>query len=603
MIDVAQTLQQTFGFSAFRPGQEEVVDALMQGHHVLAVMPTGGGKSLCYQLPALLNDGLTIVVSPLIALMQNQVAQLQSLGIAAETVNSARSPEEKADIWRRMQRGALQLLYLSPELLSTERVLRAFEKLAIRQIIVDEAHCISQWGHDFRPEYGTLGDLRHRFPDAVIGAFTATADQTTREDIRARLFGEAPNRLFVQGFDRPNIKVSVADKNRPEQQLLRLLKADPGPQGIVYRLSRKKTEATAMTLQDAGYKAAAYHAGLPSHVRDNVLNRFLSEPDLIVVATIAFGMGIDKPDVRFVYHLDLPSNLEAYYQEIGRAGRDGLPAEAMLFYGFDDIRLRRMMIDNSDASDERKRVDHRRLDALLAFTEATGCRKQTLLGYFGEETTPCGKCDRCLDPPELKDASDLARSLFETIERTGTRFGQAHILDIVRGDITSKVDQYGHDRLATFGTLRQHERRVLQSAVRQLYASHFVEVDIEGHGALKLTQKASGVLNGQETVALDLNRHKVVAKPKKRKTFTLPENVDQALLAILKQYRLDLAKERGVPAYIVFTDASLIDMAEKRPSNEAEFRALHGVGERKCEEFAAPFLRLLADYADRYPAN
>ena len=590
-----KVLKDVFGFAAFRPGQAEVVEQLMAGNHTLAVMPTGGGKSLCYQLPACLKDGLTIVVSPLIALMQNQVAQLRALGVAAATVNSNTPRDEKAAIWREIQDGTLKLLYVSPELLAGERVLAAFGRLPVAQIIVDEAHCISQWGHDFRPSYQALGDLRRRFPNAVIGAFTATADKVTREDIQRQLMGDLPCTVFVHGFDRPNIALRILEKNRPEQQLETLLRAAPGPQGIVYRLSRKKVEQTAAQLCKAGWNALPYHAGLDAGIRATTLDRFLSEPDVIVVATIAFGMGIDKPDVRFVYHLDMPGNVEAYYQEIGRAGRDGAPAEAVMLYGMGDLRLRRMMIEDGARDDELKRVEQRRLDALVAICEASTCRKQALLRYFGEEAPPCGACDRCLDPPELKDASELARHLFTTIEATGSRFGQAHIIDIVQGKTNEKIEARGHDRLATFGSLAALERTLLQSALRQLYAAHYFEIDIAGYGALKLTDRGRAVLAG-EGVALDLKRHqqqKSASRGNGRRA--IPQDVeDPELLARLKAVRLELARERAVPAFVIFSDATLIDMANRRPADRAAFREVHGVGESKCEAFAEPFLKAIA---------
>ena len=597
-------LLRVFGFHGFRPGQREIVEALMAGEDLLAVLPTGGGKSLCYQLPAVMKPGLTLVVSPLIALMDNQVAQLRLLGVEAASVHSGVDRAERARIWQAIKGGRLKLLYLSPELLGTERLQAALDRLPVGQIIVDEVHCVSQWGHDFRPDYRNLATLPARYPQACVAGFTATADRVTREDITSQLFKDREARVFVHGFDRPNIKLTVLQKERPERQLLDILARFPGQQGIVYRLARKATEETAANLEAAGYRAVAYHAGLDGGLRKVLLDRFLTEPDLIVVATIAFGMGIDKPDIRFVVHLDLPGNLEAYYQEIGRAGRDGAPAEAIMLYGFDDIRRRRWLIENGTATDAQKRVEHRRLDALLAFTETSGCRKQALLGYFGETAPPCGACDRCLEPPELSDATGLARSLLEAIHATDARFGQAHLIDVLAGDQTSKVTQFRHDRLEVFGAARAVDKRVLKNAVRQLYASGVIEVDIAGHGALRPGRKAEAILAGEATIALDL------APPRKRPakakraadgaaapaTSLAPADAD--LLKTLKALRLEIAREIDKPAYVVFSDATLTDMAEKRPHDRVSFLAVDGVGETKQSLYAERFLAAIRDFVN-----
>jgi ATP-dependent DNA helicase RecQ len=591
-------LERVFGFEGFRAGQREIVEALLAGRDLLAVMPTGGGKSLCYQLPAVLKDGLTLVVSPLIALMDNQVAQLRLLGVEAAAVHSGIDRGERARIWQAIKDGRLKLLYLSPELLGTERLQAALDQLPVSQIIVDEVHCLSQWGHDFRPDYRNLSTLPARYAGACVAGFTATADRVTREDIAAQLFKDRQPEVFVHGFDRPNITLKVVEKERPERQLQEVLERFKGRQGIVYRLARKATEETAAGLVAAGHRAVAYHAGLDGPLRRELLDRFLTEPDLIVVATIAFGMGIDKADIRFVVHLDLPGNLEAYYQEIGRAGRDGEPAEAIMFYGFDDIRRRRWLIESGSASEAQKRVEHRRLDALLAFTETSGCRKQALLGYFGEAAPPCGACDRCLEPPELVDATDIACGLLEAIEQTGARFGQAHLIDILAGESTAKVEQFGHSRIAAFGTVRGLDKRVLKSAIRQLYASGIIEVDIVGHGALRPGRRAAALTDGSETIALDLS------PPKKRSTRlkrgangAAPPPLDAAgasLLAVLKALRLEIAREIEKPAYVVFSDATLIDMADKRPLDMDAFLAVDGVGETKRSLYGERFLAAIA---------
>ena len=596
-----RVLGAVFGFEAFRPGQEAVIEALLAGRNVLAVMPTGSGKSLCFQVPALVREGLTVVVSPLVALMQDQVTELKLAGVAADGINSANERAENVAAWRRAVSGETRLLYMAPERLMTERMLTALARLPITLFAIDEAHCISQWGPSFRPEYADLRRLRELFPAVPIAALTATADEVTREDIAEKLFAGAVE-PFVLGFDRPNIALAVEMKREWKRQLLSFIERHRGESGIVYCLSRKKTEETAALLAASGVRALPYHAGMDMAARDEHQNVFMTEPGVVIVATIAFGMGIDKADVRYVFHTDLPASVEAYYQEIGRAGRDGGRADAHMLYGLSDIQVRRQFIESEDAGEERRRREHKRLDALLGYCEAPGCRRVTLLEYFGERIEPCGNCDVCADPSGRVDATEDALKVLSAARRSGERFGAAHLIDILRGSETEKVVRFGHRRLPAFGAGADRGKNEWRSMIRQMVATGFLRLDVAGYGGLGITDKGRALLRGEGEFLFRADR--VIApsaarKPRERTGTAAPEREldegETALLNALKALRLELARERNVPAYVVFPDRALVDMARRRPRTEAEFAEVHGVGAAKLKQFAEPFLAAIAN--------
>jgi ATP-dependent DNA helicase RecQ len=596
-----RVLREIFGFEAFRPGQEAIVDRLLGGGHVLAVMPTGSGKSLCFQVPALVNGGLSVVVSPLVALMRDQVEALKLMGVAAGTINSSLPREANIATWERVKAGETRLLYLAPERLMTEPMLKALAAREVKLIAVDEAHCISQWGPSFRPEYEALARLREIFPGVPIGAFTATADEVTRRDIAEKLFG-GDCETHIAGFDRPNIRLAVAPKRSSTQQLLDFLDPHRGESGIVYALSRKSTEQWAATLAESGYRAIAYHAGLAAELREDAQNLFMTEKGVVVCATIAFGMGIDKADVRFVFHADLPQSLDAYYQEIGRAGRDGEPAEAHMLFGLEDIRMRRRFIDAENAGDDRKRREHKRLDALVSYCESPGCRRQVLLTYFGESTEPCGNCDVCLNPVETADGTVEAQKILSAVHRTGQRFGAAHIIDVLEGKPTEKIVALTHDMLPTFGIGRDRPRAEWQSLIRQLVAAGHLSLDVAGYGGLSITEKGRALLKGEETFRYrrDMVRRQ---KKKERRPAAQPTPVlapaSEELFQRLKALRWQLAKERHVPAYVILHDRSLLDMAARRPRSVEDFAQIYGVGAAKVREFAEVFLAAILSSAPR----
>lgn len=589
-------LAEVFGFDRFRPGQQEVVDAVLAGVPTLAVMPTGAGKSLCYQLPALVFGGLSIVISPLIALMDDQVNALKLQGVAAEAIHSGKSREDNVAIWRRVAAGEVSLLYLAPERLMTERMLAALSRLTLGLVAVDEAHCISQWGHSFRNEYLGLGRLREIFPDLPLVALTATADKATRDDIVERLFG-GQARVFVSGFDRPNIFIGVEDKKDPARQIESFVRAREGLSGIVYRISRKKVEETAERLAAAGIRALPYHAGLTPETRAANQEIFLAEDGVVMVATVAFGMGIDKSDVRYVLHADSPGTLEAYYQEIGRAGRDGQPAEALLLYSAGDIATRRRFLDEEPSPPERKMVEARRLDAMVGFCEAVTCRRAVLLGYFGERAKACGACDVCRDPPKVVDASRDAQLVLRIVRATGERYGAAYVAGIVTGQRNEQVVARGHDRLADFGTGGDKPATEWRALLRQLVATNALHADPQRYGALVLTEIGTAVLGGTRAFTLRAPAKRERSRFARSQSGAELAPAESALLGKLKALRRELAAERNVPAYVVFADKTLEEMAVEHPRTRTELAGVKGVGAAKLEAFGTAFLKILKEFS------
>ncbi len=595
MFPPRAALKSIFGFDAFRPGQEEIVAALLGGRDALAIMPTGAGKSLCYQLPALIGDGLTIVVSPLIALMDNQIAHLKALGAAVGVIHSGRDRDDAVADWRAAAAGATKLLYMSPERLMSPRMTEALSRLPVARFVVDEAHCVSQWGHDFRPDYMALATLKETFPRAAIAAFTATADAATRRDITLRLLRPGAD-IFVHDLDRPNIEIAIERKARAHERVFQILKDHDGEQGIIYCLSRRQTEELAAFLAAKGRRAAAYHAGLDAQTRTRLLNDFLAEPDLIIVATVAFGMGIDKPDIRFVIHTDMPASIEAYYQEIGRAGRDGLPARAVLLYGPGDL-MRRIRMIGSDSSQAARAGQKRRIEELGALCEMTHCRRQALLAHFGQASEPCGNCDNCRTPAGLIDATAEARLLLEAARSAGEIFGGAHLIDILRGADTQKIRDRGHDNLAVYGRGAKWKQNDWRALVRQMNAAGCLRVDPE-FGGISLGPRAPGLLRGETTFAM-----RPEPRTARRQGAPAPSGApgeQGALFAALKAKRREIASARNVPAYVVFSDRTLADMAAKMPRSIAAFGEVFGVGRAKTEAFGALFIAVIEQHvADR----
>jgi len=600
-----EALHRIFGFADFRPGQAEIVQAVLAGEDVLAVMPTGSGKSMCYQLPAILRGGLTIVVSPLIALMRDQVRQMQGFGVNAGALNSSTDEAERQRIHRDLQQRSLRLLYVAPERLVRPETIAMLRRASADSLAIDEAHCVSQWGHDFRPEYLALGDIRAALGGLPTLALTATADRPTRADIAQRLFA-APPREFIRSFDRPNLHLMMQPKDNARRQISDFIAARRGLNGIVYCSSRRRTEELAEALAAMGHRALPYHAGMEQAVRDANQDVFLREDGVVMVATVAFGMGIDKPDVRYVCHADLPRNVEAYYQEIGRAGRDGLPAETLTLYGLDDMRLRRMQIEAGEMGDERKRIERQRFNALVALCESPRCRRQTLLSYFGETSGPCGNCDLCQEGIERVDGTIVAQKAMSAILRTGQMFGSEHLVHLLTGKSTDAMLRHGHDQLPTFGIGTEHDADGWRGVIRQIYAAGLIDLDISGHGGWFLTDQGRAVLRGQAQVELRRGELKARGSRNGRRTAVAGTGdlsvADQQLLAALKDLRRSLAVSLQQPAYVVFSDRTLLDMLQRRPASLRQMQDVHGIGQAKLERFGQVFLDVLLAHGGRHEA-
>ncbi|WP_337058055.1 DNA helicase RecQ [Pseudomonas sp. USHLN015] len=603
MLDHAQRiLKDVFGYDAFRGHQAAIIDRVAKGGDVLVLMPTGGGKSLCFQVPALMRDGLAVVVSPLIALMEDQVATLDELGVAAVALNSTLSNDEQRDIADRIRRGEIKMLYLAPERLVQPRMLAFLQNLDIALFAIDEAHCVSQWGHDFRPEYLQLGQLAELFPEVPRIALTATADMRTREEIVQRLHLQNAER-FLSSFDRPNIFYRIVAKDSPRKQLLSFLAERRGDAGIVYCLSRKKVDEVAAFLSEQGYPALPYHAGLPSDLRAYHQKRFLNEEGLIMVATIAFGMGIDKPNVRFVAHLDLPKSLEAYYQETGRAGRDGLPADAWMAYGLQDVLLLKQMLNNSEGDERHKRIEQHKLDAMLALCEEIRCRRQALLAYFDEELPqPCGHCDICVDGVQTWDATEPARQALSAIYRSGQRYGVGHLVDLLLGRDNEKVRAAGHQHLSVFGMGKALSEGEWRTLFRQLVARGLADVDLDGFGGLRLTDACRPLLRGEVSLQLRRDLSTKAPKPAASAASQLVRGEEREQWEALRALRRKLAEEHSVPPYVIFPDATLLEMLRSKPGTLAEMARVSGVGARKLERYGEAFLEVLNGGAGAAPA-
>jgi len=594
-LSAQKVLEDVFGYSEFRGQQQSIIEATLQGRDSLVIMPTGGGKSLCYQIPAILKEGTGLVVSPLIALMQDQVTALRELGIAAAFLNSSQSPDESREVMTQLRQGRLQLLYVAPERLVTEHTRSLLRDIPLSIIAIDEAHCVSQWGHDFRVDYLGLGDLGTLFPGVPRMAVTATATDKTRKEIVARLELNEPD-IFVAKFDRPNIGYTVQVKSDARGQLLKFLQAHRDEAGIVYCLSRKKTESIAAWLCGQGFEALPYHAGLAADVRAENQRRFLAEDGLVIVATIAFGMGIDKPDVRFVAHLDLPKSIESYYQETGRAGRDGEPADAWMVYGLQDVVRLRQMLEESQADEEYKRYEGFKLDALLGWCEVTGCRRRPLLAYFGDsQDEDCGNCDGCLTPASTWDGTEAAQKLLSAVYRSGQRFGAAHLVDVLLGKETDKVLQHGHDQLSVFGIGKDLPSTTWRSVARQLIVAGHLRADAARFGALVLTETSRGVLRGTTPLLFRKDPKRPVVTSRRTATERVVAEKDLDLWEALRACRQTVASEHNVPAYVIFHDKTLHEMLAYRPQTASEMLGISGVGQTKLDRYGDRFLSVLRE--------
>lgn len=589
-----EILQKTFGYDDFRHHQADIIQSLLNNEDALVLMPTGGGKSLCYQIPAMVREGVGIIISPLIALMQDQVDALQQLGIQAAFLNSSMDGEAQHKTEQLLLKGEIDLLYVAPERLMTNKMLSLLERANIALFAIDEAHCVSQWGHDFRKEYQQLRILHERFPNVPRIALTATADQRTRQEIIEQL-NLHDAKLFLNSFDRPNINYTISEGSNARDRLWNFLEREhPKDAGIVYCLSRNKVEKTADWLVRQGRNALPYHAGLSAEMRQEHQRRFLREENIIIVATIAFGMGIDKPDVRFVAHLSLPKSIEAYYQETGRAGRDGAPANAWMSYGLQDVISLRQMAENNDSSEQFKRILHNKLETMLALCEQRHCRRQSILAYFDETLKePCGNCDTCINPPEAWDATEAARKALSCVHRTGQRFGVNYVIDVLLGKDNARIKQFEHDTISTYGIGKDHHEQEWRSLFRQLIALGYLATDVEGHGAVKLAEQSRPLLRGEIELILRKPSLDKDSRKKKGKSKTSLRSVDEPLFELLREHRLELANEYGVPPYIIFHDSTLEEMAKTRPDNLEAMRYISGVGEQKLDKYGDSFLNVI----------